>query len=98
MVALGGDLISRLQLRMRMRTMENQRESARLRMLKSGKIMLGKASVPCTVRNLSDGGACLQVQSTYGLPSAFEFILDDRPPRPCKVVWLDATTVRVQFQ
>jgi hypothetical protein len=84
--------------RLRMWTMENQRESARLRMLKSGKIVLGKASVPCTVRNLSDGGACLQVQSTYGLPSAFEFILDDKPPRQCKVVWLDATTVRVQFQ
>jgi len=78
--------------------MEDRRESGRLRMLKSGRIVLGKASVPCTVRNLSQSGACLQVQSTYGLPSAFEFILDDKPPRPCKVVWLDATTVRVQFQ
>jgi hypothetical protein len=78
--------------------MDDRRETARLRMLKSGKILLGKASVPCTVRNISDGGACLQVQSTYGLPSAFEFTLDDKPSRPCKVVWLDATTVRVEFQ
>jgi hypothetical protein len=78
--------------------MENRRETTRLRMLKSGKILLGKATVPCTVRNLSDGGACLQVQSTYGLPSAFDFAVDDKPPRACKVVWLDATTVRVQFQ
>jgi hypothetical protein len=78
--------------------MENRRESARARMLKSGRILLGKAVVPCTVRNLSDGGACLQVQSTYGLPSAFDFALDDKRPRACKVIWLDATTVRVQFQ
>jgi hypothetical protein len=78
--------------------MENRRASSRLRMLKSGKILLGKAAVPCTVRNLSDGGACLQVQSTYGLPSAFDFTLDDKPPRACKVVWLDATTLRVEFQ
>jgi PilZ domain-containing protein len=78
--------------------MEERRDSARLRMLKSGKILLGKAAVPCTVRNLSEGGACLQLQSTYGLPSAFDFALDDKPPRHCKVVWLDATTVRVEFQ
>jgi len=78
--------------------MDNRRGSSRLRMLKSGRILLGKVSVPCTVRNLSDTGACLQLQSTYGLPSAFDFALDDKPPRACKVVWLDATTLRVQFQ
>jgi hypothetical protein len=81
-----------------MRTMNDRRETARVRILKSGKILLGKAAVPCTVRNISDGGACLQVQSTYGLPSAFEFSLDDKPTRHCKVVWLDGTTVRVEFQ
>jgi hypothetical protein len=78
--------------------MEDRRDSARVRMLKSAKILLGKASVPCTVRNLSDGGARLQVQSTFGLPPAFELALDERPPRPCKVIWLDATTLRVRFQ
>jgi hypothetical protein len=78
--------------------MEERRESSRLRLLKSGKILLGKASVPCTVRNLSDGGARLQVQSTFGLPSAFELACDDHPPRTCKVIWLDATTLRVRFQ
>jgi hypothetical protein len=78
--------------------MDNRRASSRLRVLKSGKILLGKASVPCTVRNISDGGACLQLRSTYGLPSSFDFAVDDKPPRACKVIWLDATTMRVQFQ
>ncbi len=78
--------------------MDERREGTRLRRLKSAKILLGKAHVPCTVRNLSDGGARLEVQSTYGLPAAFELAFDDNPPRACKVVWLDATTLRVQFQ
>ena len=78
--------------------MDDRREKARLRLLKSGKILLGKASVPCTVRNLSGGGARLQVQSTFGLPATFDLALADGPPRPCKVIWLDATTLRVQFQ
>ena len=81
-----------------MRIMEERRETSRLRLLNSGKILLGKASVPCTVRNLSDGGARLQVQSTFGLPSAFDLTYDDNPPRHCRVVWLDATTLRVEFQ
>ena len=78
--------------------MDDRRDTSRLRMLKSGKILLGKAAVPCTVRNLSDGGACLQVQSTYGIPSAFDVAIDEKPARTCKVIWLDATTLRVQFQ
>ena len=78
--------------------MDERRDSPRLRLLKSGKILLGKACVPCTMRNLSDGGARLQVQSTFGLPSAFELVWDDNPPRACKVVWLDSTTLRVEFQ
>ena len=78
--------------------MDERRDTQRVRMLKSGKILLGKANVPCTVRNISDGGALLQVQATFGLPSEFDFVLDDKPPRACKVVWLDATTLRVQFR
>ena len=77
--------------------MDDRRDTSRLRMLKSARILLGKAGVQCTVRNLSDGGACLQVQSTYGIPSAFEVVFDDKPPRACKVIWLDETTLRVQF-
>jgi hypothetical protein len=57
--------------------MEQRRAAQRLRMLKSGKIFLGSWGVPCTIRNLSDTGACLQVQTTYGIPSKFELALAD---------------------
>ena len=59
---------------------------------------LGKAAVPCTVRNLSETGACLQVQTTYGIQSTFAFAVDDKPLRACKVTWLDGTMIGVQFQ
>ena len=67
-------------------------------MLKSGKIMLGKIAVPCTVRNLSGTGACLQVQTTAGIPSSFNIAMADGTSRACKVTWLDETKLGVHFQ
>ena len=78
--------------------MEQRRAAQRLRMLKSGKIFLGSWGVPCTIRNLSDTGACLQVQTTYGIPSKFELTLADGQRRSCKIIWLDGTKLGVQFQ
>ena len=77
---------------------QDRRASNRGRMLKGAKIILGKASVPCTVRNLSTGGACLQVQTTAGIPSIFHVAMADGTTRPCKVTWLDETRLGVQFQ
>jgi len=49
-------------------------------MLKSGKILLGKHAVPCAVRNLSETGAGLQVQTTTGIPSEFYLVMSDGLP------------------
>jgi hypothetical protein len=67
-------------------------------MLKSGKILLGSHAVPCAVRNLSETGACLEVQTTYGIPTKFEFVLPPQPPRLCKVVWIRDTKIGVHFE
>jgi hypothetical protein len=77
--------------------MDNRRKYPRTRLLKSGKLFLGKRAVPCTVRNISEGGVCIQVQTTYGLPKVFEFAMDDCPPRTCKVVWQNETRIGGQF-
>ena len=53
-------------------------------MPKSGKIFFGSWGVPRTVRSLSETGACLQVQTTYGMPSTFELVIADRERRTCK--------------
>jgi hypothetical protein len=69
----------------------------RRRMLKSGKILLGKDVVPCTVRDISDRGACLRVQTTAGIPAVFDFVLTGEPARTCKTIWRDDTQIGVMF-
>jgi hypothetical protein len=66
-------------------------------MLKSGKILLGKHPVPCAVRNISEKGACLKVQTTEGIPEVFDFSFADEPLRTCKTVWRDDTQIGVMF-
>lgn len=78
--------------------MEEHRRASRSRMLKSGKIHLGKHAVPCTVHNLSDTGAKLQVQTTEGLPSEFVFSMPERPPRECEVVWRNEAKLGIRFK
>ena len=78
--------------------MEERRKFLRTRLLKSGKIHLGKHAVPCTVHNLSEAGAKLQVQTTEGLPSEFSFSMAERPPRECEVVWRDSAKLGVRFK
>lgn len=78
--------------------MDERRKAARMRMLKSGKILLGRREVPCAVRSLSEIGACLQVQTTYGIPALFQLIMPNREPQSCKVIWRDDTKLGVHFR
>ncbi len=78
--------------------MEERRVHIRHRVLKSGKVFLGRAVVPCTVRNVSEGGACIEMQTTFGIPAAFELAIADLPARACKVRWLAGTRLGVEYQ
>jgi hypothetical protein len=78
--------------------MDERRKIPRRRILKSGKILLGRRQVQCTVRNLSEIGACLVVQTTYGIPATFEFVMPDQLPKTCKVMWRDDTRLGVHFR
>jgi hypothetical protein len=55
-------------------------------MLKAEKILLGKHPIPCTIRNISEKGACLVFQTTAGVPAAFDFLMAGEPARTCKTV------------
>jgi hypothetical protein len=79
------------------RSLDRRQPPARRRLLKSGKVLLGKHPVPCTIRNLSGTGACLEVQTTAGIPSKFEVVLEDQPARTCEIIWLDETKLGVKF-
>jgi|HubBroStandDraft_6_1064221.scaffolds.fasta_scaffold164459_3 hypothetical protein len=69
-----------------------------MRTVKSGKILLGSTEVPCTIGTLSKIGACLMVDTTHEIPAIFEFMMPNRAPTICKVVWRDDKRLGVQFK
>jgi hypothetical protein len=79
--------------------MTEQRTAQRRRTLKSALIAFNDehSTVSCTVRNLSEGGAQLQVASVIGIPDAFILHLADKRMAPCTVVWRKATELGVSF-
>lgn len=80
--------------------MDERRTTPRSRTLRAGKIIFNhKQSVlDCVVRNLSDTGACIQVQSPQGIPRDFELIVEGLPvPIPSHRVWQARNSVGVHF-
>jgi hypothetical protein len=76
----------------------NKRQGARRRVLKGGKISFHQlgTSTDCTIRNMSDLGACLVITSPVGIPD--EFDLDrDKTRRRCRVEWRSANQIGVSF-
>ena len=78
--------------------MEERRTSPRMRVLKSGKILLAEKApaIPCTVRNVSAGGACLQMDNYYGIPDSFAVVIDG-VQHPCRVAWRSNARMGVAF-
>ena len=67
--------------------MSDHRIAPRKRVLKAGTIEFGGGAIDCTVRNLSDTGAALSVESPVGIPSEFNLIVAvDQVNRMCRVV------------
>jgi hypothetical protein len=79
--------------------MNERRSTSRRRVLKGGTIEFNRAGgVSCTVRNLSDKGACLEVESPLGLPESFDLMIgSDRHMHHCKVVWQTVHRIGVEF-
>jgi c-di-GMP-binding flagellar brake protein YcgR len=80
--------------------MDERRKNSRTRVLKSGRIAVSAKAprIECAVRNLSDGGACLQVHSgTFGIPREFELHVEGAPNRMCRVIWRTENRLGVSF-
>ena len=81
--------------------MTDKRRQPRLRILKAGKIIFNHRSsvIDCTIRNLSAGGACLQVPSTMAVPTTFDLVIDaEKENRVCRVMWKTENRIGVSFQ
>jgi hypothetical protein len=78
--------------------MEERRSKARHRVLKAGTIAFGGGVIDCTVRNLSDHGAALDVSSPIGIPEHFTlFVQADGTHLSCTVVWRKEKRIGVRF-
>ena len=79
--------------------MSENRRSARLRTYKGGSIIFGvAAAVDCIIRNMSETGAALDVESPVGIPD--DFVLLIKPEfvkRNCQVAWRSANRIGVRF-
>lgn len=51
----------------------------------------------CIIRNLSDGGAKLEVATVVGIPDRFDLVVEGHRPQPCKVAWRALKELGVQF-
>ena len=75
------------------------RTASRRRLLKAGKISFGGGAIDCTVRNLSETGAALEVSSPVGIPEQFTLVIEaDHIHVPCRVVWRKDTRIGVHFE
>lgn len=80
--------------------MDEGRKAARRRVLKAGTITFGGgAGISCTVRNLSDTGAALDVISPIGIPQQFVLVVEaDDVTRQCRVVWRKERRIGIAFE
>lgn len=79
--------------------MAELRGSPRLRTFKGGSIIFGvAAAIDCIIRNMSDNGAALEVESPVGIPDDFTLLIKPEfVKRNCHVVWRASKRIGVRF-
>jgi hypothetical protein len=78
--------------------MSDNRTQPRKRILKAGRIEFGFGAIDCVVRNVSETGASLEVESPLGIPEQFDLmIVVDRFRRRSHVVWRKENRLGVRF-
>lgn len=79
--------------------MDEHRISPRHRVLKAGTIEFSGETLPCTVRNLSDTGAAIEVNSPLWFPDRFVLaVASEGWRKPCRVVRRDERRIGVAFE
>ena len=78
--------------------MDCNRAASRRRTFKVGTIEFSGGGIDCTVRNVSDTGAALEVVSPLFIPDRFTlFVPSDEFKRPCHIVWRKVKRIGVEF-
>jgi hypothetical protein len=78
--------------------MIEKRRTPRFRVLKGGTIAFDGNGLACTVRNLSVGGAAIDVASPVSIPPSFMLVIEaDQFIRRCHPVWSKGKRIGVAF-
>ena len=76
----------------------NNKRDQRQNVMKAGTILLGGSGIDCLVRNISDSGANLEVESQIGIPNSFDLVIDsEHSNHQCHVVWRKARRIGIAF-
>ena len=79
--------------------MDTNSRAQRQRMLKAATIEFGGGAIDCTIRNWSETGAALDVNSPIGIPERFRLVqTSDKSQHLCRVVWRKETRIGVTFE
>jgi hypothetical protein len=77
---------------------DERRSAPRHRVFKGATITLGQTTADCTVRNISDRGAAIDVIDKIAIPQSFVLIIPaDQTYRKCQLVWAAGRRVGVSF-
>lgn len=76
--------------------MEDHRSTPRYRVLKAATISFGGGAISCTIRNLSETGASLEVAWPIGIPETFALEMEGGG-RQCRVIWRREKRIGVRF-
>ena len=81
-----------------LQVLENHRAAPRHRVLKAGSIEFNGGVIDCTIRNVSDTGAQIEVASPVGVPDSFWLVVTgDHTRRHCRVAWRTDKRIGVAF-
>jgi hypothetical protein len=80
-------------------TMTERRCSPRHRVFKAGTIEFNRAGgITCMVRNLSETGACLEVESPLGIPDTFDLLITgEHVMHHCHIAWRSHHRLGIAF-
>ena len=78
---------------------KNRRNAVRRRAFKHAEIGFHglSAAIDCVVRDASDKGLRLLVDSPVGVPDCFYIVREGQPARKCRVVWRKAVGLGVEL-
>lgn len=76
-----------------------RRRVSRRRVFKGAEISFRglRATIDCTVHDISELGARLLVESPIGVPDRFDLVQHGCKPRLCRVVWRKPNQIGVEF-